>query len=324
MTEQRTDHISRSAWLMLLALGMLWGGSFFFAGIAVKHVPPFTLALLRFALAALALHIFIAGRFGIYGVLRARWRAFLVLGLFNNVLPHSMIFFGQTEIGAGLASILNATTPIWTVVIAHFMTTDERLTGRKISGMLLGLAGTVTLFSPQLTMGAKAPLWAMALPLAAAASYGFAAVWSRQFRGVAPPVTAAGQLTASTLVTLPVVLLHDMPWNLAAPPAAAIGAVLALALLSTAFAYILYFRLISTAGATNASLVTLLVPPSAIVLSTAFLGERIGAEDWLGLSLIIFGLLVLDGRLMNRIKATRGRRQMIRAETAQASTERKS
>lgn len=305
MAHRQSSHIPNSAWLMLLALGLLWGGSFFFAGVAVKHVPPFTLAFLRFALAALALHAFIAGRFGIYAVLGARWRPFLILGLFNNVLPHSMIFLGQTEIGAGLASILNATTPIWTVIVAHLMTEDEKLTVRKISGTLIGLAGTVVLFAPQLAIGADAPLWAMALPLAAAISYGFAAVWGRQFRDVAPPVAAAGQLTASTLIILPVVLLHDAPWQLPMPPLGAVSAVLALAFLSTALAYILYFRLISTAGATNASLVTLLVPPSAILLSTMFLGERMGAEDWLGLVFIILGLLILDGRLTDRIMRAR-------------------
>lgn len=305
MIFQQSSHISRSAWLMLLTLGLLWGGSFFFAGIAVKHIPPFTLAFLRFALAALALHVVIAGRFGIYDVLRARWRIFLVLGLFNNVLPHSMIFLGQTEIGAGLASILNATTPIWTVIAAHLLTEDEKLTGRKIAGTLIGLAGTVILFSPQLMTGMDAPLWATALPLAAAISYGFAAVWSRRFRDIAPPVTAAGQLTASTLIILPAVLLYDLPWHLPVPPIEAGGAVLALALLSTALAYILYFRLVSTAGATNASLVTLLVPPSAILLSTMFLGEKMGTEDWLGLALIILGLLVLDGRLTDRIMRPR-------------------
>ena len=300
MTRQSSP-ISAQAWLMLVGLGLLWGGSFFFAGVAVKHIPPFTLAFLRFAIAALALHIFIAGRYGIYATLRARWRAFLLLGLVNNALPHSMIFLGQTQIGAGLASILNATTPIWTVIVAHLLTEDEKLSGRKLLGALIGLAGTVILFSPQLSTASNIPLWAMALPLVAAISYGFAAVWGRRFRDVAPPVTAAGQLTASTIIMLPVVLLHDVTGSLPIPPASTIGAVLALALLSTALAYIIFFRLISTAGATNASLVTLLVPPSAILLSGIFLGERFGTEDWLGLALILVGLVVLDGRLAARI-----------------------
>ena len=297
--------ISASAWLLLIGLGLLWGGSFFFAGVAVQHVPPVTLAFARFILAAAALHIFIAGRFGIYQVLRRRWPAFLVLGLVNNAIPHTLIFLGQTEIGAGLASILNATTPIWTVIIAHVLTADEKLTGRKVAGTVTGLAGTVILFSPQLGAGADVPLWAMALPILAAVSYGFAGIWSRRFRDVAAPVTAAGQLTASTIMMLPIALIHDQPWTLAPPPLHVVAAVLALAILSTAFAYIIYFRLIATAGATNASLVTLLVPPSAILLSFLFLGERLGTEDWAGMALIGMGLAILDGRLLARITRAR-------------------
>ena len=301
MAPPQNQTISASAWLLLIALGLLWGGSFFFAGVAIKHLPPITLALARFVLAAAALHVFVAGRFGIYQVLRRRWRAFLVLGLLNNAIPHALIFTGQTEIGAGLASILNATTPIWTVVIAHLLTTDEKLTGRKIAGTITGLVGVVILFAPQLGASAKAPLWAMALPILAAISYGFAGIWGRKFRDVAAPVTAAGQMTASTLIMLPVALIHDQPWALAVPPVHVMAAVLAMALLSTALAYIIYFRLIATAGATNTSLVTLLVPPSAILLSFLFLGERLGVEDWAGMVLIGFGLAILDGRLAARI-----------------------
>jgi drug/metabolite transporter (DMT)-like permease len=302
MSSPASKTISTSAWLMLIALGLLWGGSFFFAGTAVPHIPPITLALARFVLAAAALHIFVAGQFGIYEALLRRWRAFLMLGLLNNAIPHALIFTGQTEIGAGLASILNATTPIWTVVIAHFLTTDEKLTGQKIAGTITGLAGVVILFSPQLSAGAKAPLWAMALPILAAISYGFAAIWGRRFRDIAPPVTAAGQMTASTVIMLPIALIHDQPWTLAVPPAHVMAAVLAMALLSTALAYIIYFRLIAIAGATNASLVTLLVPPSAILLSFLFLGERLGAEDWAGVAVIGLGLAILDGRLVARIR----------------------
>jgi drug/metabolite transporter (DMT)-like permease len=305
MSSSANRTISASAWLLLIALGLLWGGSFFFAGIAVRHIPPITLALARFVLAAAALHIYVAGRFGIYEALLRRWRAFLLLGLLNNAIPHALIFTGQTEIGAGLASILNATTPIWTVVIAHFLTTDEKLTGQKIAGTITGLVGVVILFSPQLSISAKAPLWAMALPILAAISYGFAAIWGRRFQDIAAPVTAAGQMTASTVIMLPVALIHDQPWTLAVPPAHVMAAVLAMALLSTALAYIIYFRLIATAGATNASLVTLLVPPSAIFLSFLFLGERLGPEDWAGVAMIGLGLAILDGRIVARIRKSR-------------------
>jgi drug/metabolite transporter (DMT)-like permease len=301
MNQQNSPQLSATAWLMLLLLALLWGGSFFFARVAVQHVPPFTLALLRFVIAALCLHAFIAARFNIYAEIRARWRSFLLLGLINNVIPHACIFLGQTEIGAGLAAILNATTPIWTVIIAHFATADEKLTGVKIAGTLIGLAGTVLLFSPHIAAKTDAPLWALVLPVIAAVSYGFAVIFARRFRDIAAPVTAAGQLTASTVIMLPVAMIVDRPWTLAWPPFDAAIAVLALAVVSTAFAYILYFRLISTAGATNASLVTLLVPPSAILLGILFLGEHLGWAEWTGMLVIGVGLVILDGRLVARL-----------------------
>lgn len=301
MNNPKSPSISLTAWLMLLLLGLLWGGSFFFARVAVHSIPPVTLALLRFLIAALTLHLFIAGRFGVYRELGARWPAFLLLGLINNVIPQTLIFVGQTQIGAGLASILNASTPIWTVIIAHFATADEKLTGIKVAGTLTGLAGTVLLFSPHLAVGAGAPLWAMALPVVAAVSYGFAAIFARRFRGIAAPVTAAGQHTASTVIALPLSMVIDRPWTLPLPPFNAIAAVITLAVISTAFAYILYFRLIATAGATNASLVTLLVPPSAILLGILFLGESLGAEEWCGMIVIGLGLLILDGRLVAKL-----------------------
>ncbi len=281
---------------MLVLLGLIWGGSFFFARIAVQHVPPLTLVFLRLLLAALALHVYIAGRLDIYPILKARWREFLILGIINNVLPHALIFFGQTRIGAGLAAILNATTPIWTVLIANYLTSDEKLSSAKIAGCLVGLAGTIVLIGPSISTGSEAPLWALLLPVLAAVSYGFAATYGKRFKGVPSPVTAAGQLTASSLIALPLSLLADRPWQLAAPPLDALLAILALALLSTAFAYILYFRIMAMAGATNASLVTLLVPPSAIVLGVLFLGERLSLAELAGMALIGFGLVILDGR----------------------------
>ncbi len=284
-------------WGLLVLLGLIWGGSFFFARIAVQHVPPLTLVFFRLLLAALALHIYIAGRFDFYSILWRRWREFLILGLINNALPHALIFFGQTRIGAGLAAILNATTPIWTVLIANYFTSDEKLSAAKIGGCLVGLAGTIVLIGPGISAGGEAPLWALLLPVLAAISYGFAATYGKRFRNVPAPVTAAGQLTASSLIALPLSLLSDRPWTLAAPSLDVLLAILALALLSTAFGYILYFRIMAAAGATNASLVTLLVPPSAILLGALFLGERLALGEFIGMALIGFGLVILDGRI---------------------------
>jgi drug/metabolite transporter (DMT)-like permease len=290
-------------WGLLALLGLIWGGSFFFARIAVGEVPPLTLVFLRLSIAALALHVYIGGRFGIYPLLKSRWREFLVLGILNNALPHALIFFGQTRIGAGLAAILNATTPIWTVLIANYLTSDEKLSTAKIVGCLTGLLGTVILIGPGVTAGGGVPLWALLLPVIAAVSYGFAATYGKRFRSVAPPVIAAGQLTASSLVALPLSLVMDHPWTLAMPSVNAVAAILAIALLSTAFGYILYFRIMAAAGATNASLVTLLVPPGAILLGFLFLGERLEMTDIAGMALIGAGLVILDGRLHRRSRA---------------------
>lgn len=297
--------MNAQTWALLALLGMIWGGSFFFARVAVGHVPPATLVLLRVGIAALALHIYVAGRFGIYETLRTRWREFLLLGLINNAVPHMLIFLGQTQIGAGLASILNATTPIFTVLIANQLTADEKLSSEKIAGCLIGLVGTAVLIGPRalapFTGAASSgdggpPLWAVLLPVLAAVSYGFAATYGKRFRGTAPPVIAAGQLSASTLLMLPVSFTLDTPWQLALPPLPAILAVLALALVSTAYGYILFFRIMAAAGATNTSLVTLLVPPSAIIAGMLFLGETLTPLGILGMALVLFGLVVLDGR----------------------------
>ncbi|WP_183740809.1 DMT family transporter [Rhizobium sp. BK196] len=298
--EQR---MSALTWGLLALLGLIWGGSFFFARIAVAEVPPLTLVFLRLSIAALALHIYIAGRFGIYPLLKRRWREFLILGILNNALPHALIFFGQTRIGAGLASILNATAPIWTVLIANYLTSDEKLSSAKIIGCLTGLLGTVVLVGPSITSSHDQPLWALLLPVIAAVSYGFAATYGKRFKGVVPPVIAAGQMTASSLVALPLSLIIDRPWAIAMPSIDSIAAILAIAVLSTAFGYILYFRIMAAAGATNTSLVTLLVPPSAILLGFLFLGERLEMTDIAGMALIGAGLVILDGRLYRRSRA---------------------
>jgi len=298
--EQR---MSALTWGLLALLGLIWGGSFFFARIAVAEVPPLTLVFLRLSIAALALHIYIGGRFGIYPLLKSRWREFLILGILNNALPHALIFFGQTRIGAGLASILNATTPIWTVLIANSLTSDEKLSSAKLIGCLIGLLGTVVLIGPSITDSSDLPLWALLLPVVAAISYGFAATYGKRFKGVAPPVIAAGQMTASSLVALPLSLVMDHPWALAMPSINSIAAILAIALLSTASGYIVYFRIMAAAGATNTSLVTLLVPPSAILLGFLFLGERLEMTEIAGMALIGAGLVILDGRIYRRSDA---------------------
>ncbi len=299
-----TPRLSTLAWALLFLLGLLWGGSFFFARVAVQEVPPFTLVLLRLGIAALALHIYLHGRYGTYSIIREHWRSFLILGLINNALPHTLIFFGQTEIGAGLASILNATTPIWTVIIANQWTADEKLTGAKLAGCAAGLLGTCIMIGPSAITETAAPFWALILPVLAAMCYGVAGTYGKRFRNIPAPVTATGQLTASSLIMLPVSLVVDQPWTLVTPSMHAIAAIIALALLSTALGYLIFFRILSLAGATNTSLVTLLVPPSAILLGALFLAERLAPTDLIGMAVIGLGLVLLDGRILRMRKKT--------------------
>lgn len=297
MSAVTPPRLNATTWSLLAVLGLIWGGSFFFGRVAVAYVPPVTLAFLRLSIAAVALHVYLHGRMDLYRSLWQRWPAFLLLGLINNAIPHTLILFGQTEIGAGLAAILNATTPIWTMLIANRLTSDEKLSPAKLAGTVLGLAGTAVLIGPSALNASDIPLWAVLLPIGAAISYGFAATYGKRFRDLPAPVTATGQLTASSLVMLPTALLVDHSWQIPFPPLEAAAAILALALISTAFGYILFFRIMAQAGATNASLVTLLVPPSAILLGALFLGETLQVLDLVGMLLIGIALLVLDGRL---------------------------
>lgn len=294
--------LTGAVWAQLLLLGAIWGGSFFFARVAVQVVPPLTLVFFRVALAALALHIYLAAR----GQSLWQWRqygpAFLIQGLLNNVVPFSLLFAGQTVLGAGLASILNATTPIWTVIVAALLTSDEKISLKKIIGILLGIAGTVVMIGPSAVSSLGGPLWAEFAILGATLSYAFAAVYAKRFKGVPPTVTATGQLTGSTLIMIPLVLVMDGIPDLTAPGPHVWAAILALSLISTAFAYILFFSIVRAAGATNSSLVTLIVPVSAILLGAQFLGERLDLADYLGMGLIALGLVALDGRLFSYLR----------------------
>lgn len=286
-----------ATWGLLILLGVIWGGSFFFSRIAVAYLPALTLVFLRASLAAIALHLAFGRIPNFYSDLRARAGDLLVLGIVNNAIPFTLLFVGQTEIGAGLASILNATMPFWTVIIAQFLTSDEKITPAKLVGCALGFAGMVLLVGPSAFDQADKPVWAMLAIIGAAISYGFGVIWAKRFKGQSPKLTATGQLTASSMVILPLAIFWDQPWQLPVPPMEAISAILAMALVSTAFAYLLYFRILARAGATNASLVTLLVPPAAILLGVLFLGEKLSINEFGGLLLIALGLLTIDNRL---------------------------
>jgi drug/metabolite transporter (DMT)-like permease len=291
-------------WSLVLALSVIWGGSFFFIGVAVKALPPLTLVFLRVALAAVVLNLVVPAVGLRMPADRKTWSSFFGMGFLNNLVPFCLIVWGQTHIASSLASILNATTPVFTVIVAHFLTQDEKLTANRLMGVLVGLAGVTVIIGPEALQGLGTNVLAQMAVLAAAVCYSFAGIFGRRFRrlGVHPVVTATGQVSAAAIMLLPLALVVDHPWQLPIPAAPVLGAVLGLALVSTALAYIIFFRVLATAGATNIMLVTFLIPVSAILLGTVFLDEHLAWKHFLGMGLIGAGLAAIDGRLLARIR----------------------
>ncbi|MEM7529081.1 MAG: DMT family transporter [Pseudomonadota bacterium] len=296
--------ITNAAWVMLFTLSVLWGGSFFFVEVAVAELPPLVVVWVRVALAALALLVFLRLTGRAMPWTREAWIAFLVMGLLNNAIPFTLITWGQTEIESGLASILNAMTPVSAVLLAHFFTQDEKLTGARALGVGLGILGVTVLIGLDALSGIGVAILGQLAVVAATISYGFSSLWGRRFRvmGIDPVITATGQVMSSTVLMFPL-LLWSAPWALPVPSVETVLSLLGLAVFATSLAYILFYRILAIAGAGNVMLVTLLIPPSAILLGWLFLGERLAAQHFLGFAIIGLGLLCLDGRIIARIRA---------------------
>ena len=294
--------MSRADWAILLILSVLWGGSFFFIGIAIHSVPPLTLLLLRVSLASTFLWIWRLIRREPMGLSPRLALALTTLAVLNNALPFILFAWAQRTIPSGLASILNATTPIWGVIVAHLFTHDERMTRNKIAGVLLGFAGVAVMIGADLLGQIGTNVLAQLACLGSTLSYALAGVYGRRFRGlgVTPVGVATGSLTAAALVLLPLVLLFEPPWRTPPPAYEAWAALIGLAFLCTAVAYILYFKLLASAGATNSLLVTFLIPVTAILLGTFVLGEQLAPRHFAGMLLIACGLAAIDGRLLKR------------------------
>ena len=287
-------------WSLLGLLSILWGGSFFFNGVILQELPPFTLVFLRVTLASIVLlPLLLTYRIGFPKGSRG-WLPFVAIGLFNNVLPFSLIVIGQTYIPGGLASILNATTPLFTIVVMA-LAGEERLHARRVAGIAAGLIGVIVLegggskgaaFDAGQTIG-------ILLCLAAAFSYGLSALVARRLLSNSPALaTATFQMLASTAMMTLVAGIIERPWRLPMPGAATWLAVIGLAALSTALAYIVFFQILRRSGATNVMLVTLLIPVTAILLGYLVLGEAISPREIVGALVIGSALLLIDGRVI--------------------------
>lgn len=284
-------------WFLLIILSLLWGGTFFFVGVALHEVPPMTLVLARVGIAALALVPLVLVLGLRFPSTRHGWVPFLGMSILNNVIPFSLLFIGQTRIASGLASVLNATTPLFAILVVRAFGGD-RLNGSKLAGIVLGILGVALLIGPSAFEPGAGRLMGMLCVLGAAVSYAFSGVWGRRLSAVSPVLSSAGQLACSTALLLPIAAAVDQPWTLPQPSAHVVAAVLALALVSTAAAYLIFFRILATSGPVNVMLVTLLIPVSAIALGALFLGERLESWQVAGAVVIASALVVIDGRLL--------------------------
>lgn len=297
--------MSASSWLLLLALSVIWGGSYFFIKVAVDDFGPLTIVLGRVLIAAVILHLVIVGRGMRMPSTLAAWKPFIVMSLLNSLVPYSLIVWGETHIASGLAAILGATVPIFTIVLAHFLTADEHLSPARVGGVVLGLLGVIVIIGDDLFAIASDNGLAQLAILASAVSYALSGIFGRRLKGTPPLVSATGQMTSASTILLPIALLIERPWANATPHLDSAGAIVGLATLCTAVAYLLFFRVLALAGASNVSVVTFLIPVSSLILGALFLGESIVPRHLLGMALIGLAMLAIDNRLTRRWKARR-------------------
>jgi drug/metabolite transporter (DMT)-like permease len=291
-----------TSWAMIAAMSLLWGSAFLLIEIGLRTIEPNTLVFLRMAIAAPFMLLFLT-------LTKERlprdwrsWQQLFVLGALNAAFPFILFFWGQQYLDSGYASILNATTPLWGVVVAHFLTDDEKATPLRILGVLLGLGGIIVMIGPEAMKGFSNSLLAQIACLISTIFYGYAAIYGRKLgqSSMTPMVVATGQVMTAGLIMLPVMLWFDRPWERAMPSTESLLAALALGIPATAIAYIFYFKTIDRAGATNAMLVAFIMPVIAVLLGIAFLGEVLTGGQVMGAALIAAGLIAIDGRLLSK------------------------
>jgi drug/metabolite transporter (DMT)-like permease len=296
--------LDAAGWGLIAILSILWGGAFFLIEVGLRSYPPLTLVLMRLALAVPPM--WLAMRFMRQSLpCEPRVCALLtVVGALNCALPFALFFWGQGYLDSGYASILNATTPLWGVITAHLLTQDEKASPTRVIGVLIGMAGIITMVGPEAINGLSDNLLAQIACIISTVFYSFAAIYGRRLSqtSLTPMAVATGQTITAALLIMPIVLLVDQPWKLAMPKLDSTLAAITLALFSTALAYALYFRLIDRAGASNAQLVAFLMPILAVILGIVFLGEALTGGQTVGALLIAAGLVAIDGRLLARIR----------------------
>ncbi len=291
--------MSRSQWGLIFLLSVIWGGSFFFIGIAVRELPPITIATARSTLAALFLLAAVKITGHKFPASPKIWRGLFLLGILNVVLPHSLIVWGQGHIGGSTASVLNGMTPVFGVILAHFYTRDEKFTLNRGAGVLIGWIGVAVLIGVSVIEGSGIEILGQLAIVAASFSYSAGALLGRRYSSIHPLVLSAGMVICSSVVMIPGALLLEQPWQYTVSASTWL-ALLGLGIFCSGFAYLIYFRVLAKSGATNLMLVTFLIPVSAIILSMTFLGDRPGWNVFAGMGLILTALICIDGRIFQK------------------------
>lgn len=294
----------------LVLLGSVWGASYLFIKVAVGVFPPVTLVAGRVILASIASWLILVSRHIGLPRDRAAWTSFAVMGILNGAIPYTLITWGEQHIDSGLAAILIAAAPIFTVIFAQVFLHDEKLTLAKGLGILLGFLGVAVMIGPDALAGARDSLLGSLAVVAAAVSYGAAFIWARlRMKGVQPMAATTGQLIMASLYMLPIVLLVDRPWTLSLAPTgdtlAAVLSLLTLAIVGTSLAYLVYYWLVREVGATGASLVTYISPFTGLTWGALFLGERLTVAALAGFALLLLGLALINGWVGQAVRRVR-------------------
>ena len=300
----QSPKLDGTGWLLIGILSILWGGAFFLIEVGLRSYPPITLVFMRLALAVPPMWIAMRLMGERLPTEPRIWGLLAIVGALNCALPFILFFWGQQYLDSGYASILNATTPLWGVITAHFLTSDEKANPARIIGVLVGMAGIVVMVGPEAMKGLSNNLLAQIACIVSTIFYSFAAIYGRRLSQseLTPMAVATGQTLVAALMMVPIVAVMDQPWAMPTPRLDSTLAGITLALLSTALAYTLYFRLIDRSGASNAQLVAFLMPILAVILGIAFLGKSLTGGQIAGAGLIAVGLAILDGRLVTRFQ----------------------
>lgn len=299
--------LGATEWGLIALQSMLWGSSYFFVAMVQGQLPVFTITALR-TLPSLAVLLIVVTALGYRLPAEwSQWRLFLAFALVNTFIPHLLVVWGQSRATGGMAAILNATAPVFGIFLAHIFTHDEKLSANKLAGVVLGLAGVIVLVGYDMALGSGLDLTARLALLAAPLLYMAANVFARAKLNAHPPfVIAAAQMVGAMVLAVPAALIVDRPWNGPAPSVQALLAIAGMGVFGSALASLCHFTVLRRAGATNASLVTLIMPLTPILLGGLFLGERLSAREIAGALIIAAALTVIDGRILRHLRGWRG------------------